>query len=309
MSFFFKKGDTMIDIISLLSSDGYIMCNKTLIKMYGADCAILVGELCAEYNYYKSQNKLSEDDSLYSTQENIEDNTGLNAYSQRKALKILAEANIIQVTKKGMPAKNYFYINQSQLLNIFTTSASNFKAQDLQNLNLNNNKEIRIKENNIISKDIISDEPKKSDYESHMYSKEDFLGSNKKTRKPKNKNLYSKCVDEISIFTQDANLYHLLCRYLTLRLQIKDKPIVGVNQWKGILNKLDDIIARNPGMSYESVVKQSIERGYASFYPITSSTFKKNTFSEGDGLSCEQATDTAEERKERLEKQGRRSEF
>ena len=304
----------MVDIISLLSSDGYIMCNKTLIKMYGADCAILVGELCAEYNYYKTNNGLTSDDSFYSTQENIEDNTGLNAYSQRKALKILSEANIIKVTKKGMPAKNYFYINQSQLLNIFTTSASNFKAQDLQNLNLNNNKEIIINKNSIISKDIISNEPKKSDYESHMYSKEDFLGSNKKIRKSKNKNLYSKCMDEILLFTQDISLNNLLGQYLTLRLQMKDKPIVGVNQWKGLLNRLAKIINDNPEMSYEDVVNQSIERGYASFYPVNnyrggSTKNHDKIFAETANMSCTPSNTTEEERKEILRRQGKRSVF
>ena len=84
----------MVDIISLLSTDGYIMCNKTLIRLYGSDCAILIGELCAEYNNYKITGELI-DDSFYSTQENIENNTGINAYYQRKAFKVLQDEGII----------------------------------------------------------------------------------------------------------------------------------------------------------------------------------------------------------------------
>ena len=133
----------MIDIISLLSADGFIVCNKQLIRLYGTDCAVLIGELCAEYNYYKMRGELLDDDSFYSTQENIEDNTGINPYFQRKALKTLCDEGILTITKKGLPAKNYYKLNSQKLAEVFTAhSRAELEGLVVQALNINNNKQI-----------------------------------------------------------------------------------------------------------------------------------------------------------------------
>ena len=112
----------MMDGISkLLCTNGFIQVNKALIKKFGLHEAIIIGELCAEYNYWDEQNKLEEDNMFYSTRENIEENTGLNEHYQRKALKTLQDANIISVKKMGMPAVNYYKINFDKILTILNT--------------------------------------------------------------------------------------------------------------------------------------------------------------------------------------------
>ena len=60
---------------------------------------------------------------------------------------------------------------------------------------------------------------------------------------------------------------------MDLRFEMRDKPLYA-NQWKGMLNKLDEL--HTNGFSYEEVIKQSIERGYANFYPINSYSTKTN---------------------------------
>lgn len=138
-----------------------------------------------------------------------------------------------------------------------------------------------------------------------------FLGSAKKQQsKP---NLYNKCVALIDEFTQESKLRNLLVRYLNLRLEMKDSPMY-VNQWKGLLNKLADVISDNPGMSYEDVVQQSIDRGYKSFFPVNKTSYKKkDNFSEGSGLSCSQATEddlkSQHEFEEELREKGLRAKF
>ena len=170
-------------------------------------------------------------------------------------------------------------------------------------------------DNNTINKESFSKEKEEiSEYDSHMYSpeelKNDFLGSSRKRKstRPKSQSLYSKCMAEINLYTQDLQLHTLLVKYLNLRLEMKDKPLY-YNQWKGMLDKLSNIIEDNPGMSYEDVVRQSIEKGYASFFPVNTYSKSKNVFAEGNGLSCEQSDETEEERKESLRRSGRRSEF
>ncbi len=75
-------------MIELLSNDGYIIVNKAVIKKLGINSALVLGELCSEYLYWKKENKLK-DNFFFSTRENIEENTGLSSYQQRSALGIL----------------------------------------------------------------------------------------------------------------------------------------------------------------------------------------------------------------------------
>jgi hypothetical protein len=155
-----------------------------------------------------------------------------------------------------------------------------------------------------------------TDYESHSYSKDDlrndFLGSVKKKKKrPKSKSLYDKCVDEIMRYTKNAVLQSALNEYLPIRFAMKDKPIYGLNQWIGLLNKLsevsDESVLDSSVEKRLAIVKTSTERGWASFFPLNSTN--KDVFSEGEGVHCESATDTEEERIDRLNSSGRRTKF
>ena len=252
-----------MDIISLLSADSYIICNKTLLRLFGADAAILIGELCAEYKYYTQYNQLTEDGMFFSTQDNIEFNTGINAYSQRKALKKLESEGIITITKKGLPAKNYFKINEDKLLKIFTASNSNFKGLEVENLNINNNNIKIINKNNTdISKDI-------SDSES---SSDTFQFGKPKQTKP---NLYQKCLAIINDYTEDNNIRKMLIEYLDLLLEkskVEHKPLYA-NQFKGMLKHLNDLIASKENGTIEDIISQSIQKSYIGFFPVTNNNY------------------------------------
>jgi hypothetical protein len=85
-------------------------------------------------------------------------------------------------------------------------------------------------------------------------------------QKPKKENLYTKCVSLINDYTTDEKLRKALIDYLRVRLEMKDKPLY-TNSWKGLLNKLDRDFDASERLQ---VVYQSIERGYASFFPVNS---------------------------------------
>ncbi|MBO6233060.1 MAG: hypothetical protein J6N78_03255, partial [Clostridia bacterium] len=76
-------------LASLLSSSKYIIVNKDLIKILGLNEAVILGELCSEYTYWENNNQLINNEYFYSTRENIENNTGINAHYQRAAIKNL----------------------------------------------------------------------------------------------------------------------------------------------------------------------------------------------------------------------------
>lgn len=304
----------MIDIAGLLSNDGFVMANKTLIRLYGTDCAVLVGELCAEYKYYSSRNQLETFDGkeyFYSTQENIYENTGISAYYQRSALAKLKEAGIVTVTKKGLPAKNYFCIDFDVLIKLFTVSTNSRAASEriderpvnLNNIAINNNK----KEETIISKDIIVPEKQ-------VTEKDDFFGSisAKKTKKP-NKYLekINQCRDNCYSFTNNMEVQNLLIQYLELRLEIKDKPIYNVAQWNGILDKLSDL-SKGDLETMKKIIKQSIEHGYASFYPLNSKQKFQQTSCEDNVKSDRMTEDDYIEQEQQIKKwkaEGKRVKF
>ena len=130
--------------------------------------------------------------------------------------------------------------------------------------------------------------------------KEEFLQSKK--RKGNHKNLFSKCFDEIIAFTGDIGLRDDLVEYLQMRINIKDKPIVGVNQWKGLLNKLEKLDGDK-----QKIVQQSIEKGWLPFYPLSDN--KPRGYSEVGNLSCEQDNRTEEERIAEAKRLGMREKF
>lgn len=105
-------------LASLLSSSKYIIVNKDLIRMLGLNEAVILGELCSEYTYWESTNQLDNEGYFYSTRENIESNTGINAHFQRIAMKNLEEKGILKSKKMGIPCKKYYKINEDAVIKV-----------------------------------------------------------------------------------------------------------------------------------------------------------------------------------------------
>ncbi len=153
-------------LASLLSSSKYIIVNKDLIKILGLNEAVIIGELCSEYTYWENTNQLMDGEYFYSTRENIERNTGINAHFQRSAMKNLEQKGIVTLKKMGIPCKIYYKINENAVVEYLkmaklpvvhevnnkeciscTTSNSPDEPQDVNNVNTNNNN-INNKKNN-----------------------------------------------------------------------------------------------------------------------------------------------------------------
>ena len=148
-----------MSLLHLIAGKNYIVVNKGLIKVIGLEETIVLSELASEYGYWEEKKQL-EDGYFYSTIENVELNTSLNEYKQRKAFKSLQDKNIIDVKVKGIPAKRYIKINEEQVLKILNNkffnnlSTSSLKIKELElkklkgnNNNINSNKNINNKYN------------------------------------------------------------------------------------------------------------------------------------------------------------------
>ena len=110
-------------ILQLLARENYIAYHKTLANVIGVDEAILFGELCSMNNMYG--------DEFFCEQSKLMNDTCLTEYRIRNALKNLQKANLVSVTKKGLPAKNYYILNEDKLLEMLdsqSTSGTKFDS-------------------------------------------------------------------------------------------------------------------------------------------------------------------------------------
>ena len=120
----------------LLSSTAFIVLNKELARQVGLKAAVLLADLISKEEYFIANGMT--DGWFFNTEANIEQDTTLNPYHQRKCLKTLKKHNLIEVKRKGIPAKQYFKINEEQVLQILNNLS--IKKQTT----INKNKEIKI---------------------------------------------------------------------------------------------------------------------------------------------------------------------
>ena len=125
----------------LLSSTAFLIVNKELAKQVGLKAAVLLADLISKEEYFISKGMT--DGWFFNTEANIEADTTLNPYHQRKCIKTLKTHQIIETKRMGIPAKQYFKINELQVMQIL----NNLLVKN--STTINKNKEIRIINNTI----------------------------------------------------------------------------------------------------------------------------------------------------------------
>ncbi|MBP92563.1 MAG: hypothetical protein CMC55_00420 [Flavobacteriaceae bacterium] len=125
----------------LLSSTAFIVLNKQLARRIGLKEAILLADLISKEEYFIANGMT--DGWFFNTEANIEKDTTLTPYQQRKCLKALKTEGLIEVKRKGIPAKQYFKINEELVVKFL----NNLSATNLTSIN--KNKEIRINNKDI----------------------------------------------------------------------------------------------------------------------------------------------------------------
>ena len=120
----------------LLSSSAFIIFNKELARQVGLKEAILLADLISKEEYFIANGMT--DGWFFNTEANIEKDTTLTPYQQRKCLKTLKTNLVLETKRKGIPAKQYFKINEQQVIKLL----NNLSATNLTSIN--KNKEIRI---------------------------------------------------------------------------------------------------------------------------------------------------------------------
>ena len=188
-----------MSLLKLLASSNYLSVNKSLIKIFGLEGAVILGELCSEYDYWQENDKLTDDGMFYCSVEKIEDNTGLSAYQQRTVIKTLESAGIITVTLKGLPATRYFKVNEEELERHLISRCEKTSPLDVKKLHSSNTQ---------IDKNI---------------EKEDIFLSNDKNISKKN----PVSDNEINTFVND---YNIICQSLPRCFKVTDVRKRGISK-------------------------------------------------------------------------------
>lgn len=125
-----------MSVLQLLAKENYIAYHKTLARIVGVDEAILFGELCSMCNLYG--------DEFFCEQSKLISDTCLTEYRIRNALKNLQKENLVIVEKKGLPAKNWYTLNESRLLELLecrSTSGTKFDTTSDSEIDTTSNNE------------------------------------------------------------------------------------------------------------------------------------------------------------------------
>ena len=127
----------------LLSSTAFLVVNKSLARSIGLKETILLADLISKEEYFDNM----QDGWFFNTEANIQQDTTLTPYQQRNALKTLKKYGIIETKRKGIPAKQYFKINEELVVKFLNNkSCSNSTTFNKNKLNNNKNNNISIKE-------------------------------------------------------------------------------------------------------------------------------------------------------------------
>ena len=146
----------------LLSSSAYLVVNKRLARQIGLNAVVLLADLISKENYFIINGTIK-NGWFYNTSKNIERDTTLTNYQQKKAIKKLEDIGFIETSLKGMPATLHFKIIENKILTFLNTSFKETSKQDLKKLETNKNKEIRI-----TNKPLFVDEVFSYDYPKEM---------------------------------------------------------------------------------------------------------------------------------------------
>lgn len=250
-----------MDILDLLASDNYVIVNKTLVKEIGLENAIVFGTLCGYQRGF-------ENNEFYREQEKLIEDTGLSEYSVRKAIKELKELELIEVTKKGMPAKYYYKINFSLTFKFLTSSGiksgttSGIKSGTTNKNNIDKNKSDINSSNNKLSDKPISEEKN--------IQKSFSLGKTK--RVSQKEKLFHKLMNEILVKSrlfQIEEIRDLLVRWLNGLYEINKLPSS---------NSLEDSLLELEQYDNKTIIdsiNNSIKSNYTRFY------IQKNISSDG----------------------------
>ena len=231
-------------VLQIIAKENFITYSKVAARKLGVNAAVLLGQFCsyqnlAEGEFYREQSLISED-------------TCLSVYEIRKAVDVLVENELLVVERKGVPAKNFYKIDEDKLSELLITRCEKFTHLEVENLDISYKEKNKCENNNYNKKE-----------------EEDKKTSNLPVAKAKEKSL-----DEV-IEAQPLSIQQPLREFVKMRKAIK-KPIT-THGLELAVKKLHEL-AKTESEAV-AVIEQSVMNSWQGFFAL------KKGRSETDWLS------------------------
>lgn len=103
---------------NVMTSSSFFLVNKQLVMKIGYRDAMTLGLLIDAWQYWSSVGKLEDDGSFYKVRQEIADDMGTGLRDIDSAIKNLQACGLIEVKRKGLPAKCFYKINFEKIHDI-----------------------------------------------------------------------------------------------------------------------------------------------------------------------------------------------
>ena len=126
----------IMSIKKLLSQNAFWQVNKAMAKLIGVDSALILSDLIAREEYFKSKNMLvsiNGNGYFFVTSDDIEETTTYSYHIQKKCVKVLKDHGMIETFLRGIPAKTHYRVVESKVEECFKSSSE--KINKLKDLN------------------------------------------------------------------------------------------------------------------------------------------------------------------------------
>jgi predicted DNA-binding transcriptional regulator len=109
----------MESIIKQLTSSSYWTLNKDLCRTIGLQNTLLL------QHFIDLQYKVFGGKQFYQQQERIQEELGISERQVKQTISFLLKEGFISVDKKGIPAKNYYLINENKITQLVSSNQPN----------------------------------------------------------------------------------------------------------------------------------------------------------------------------------------
>ena len=104
--------------------------NRPIAHALGLGAAVVYAALISKQVYYEQHDMLDEEGFFYSTIADLQESTSMGKCQQSNAIKVLTDAGLVEVCRRGMPAKRYFRVRDDvELLDKFLKQGKEIIAE------------------------------------------------------------------------------------------------------------------------------------------------------------------------------------